>query len=108
MANEIKFLRSAVPGKAPTTAQLGLGQLALNTYDGKAYIKKSVEGVESIVELGATPAATPALDLLTSKKVISQDLTIEAGYNAMSIHDVEVADGVTVTVPVDSTWLVIG
>ena len=31
----IKFKRSAVAGKKPTIEQLPLGELAINTYDGK-------------------------------------------------------------------------
>jgi hypothetical protein len=50
MANTIKIKRSAVEGKAPTTGDLDLGELALNTYDGKLYTKKD-NGTASIVEL---------------------------------------------------------
>ena len=39
MANTIKIKRSAVPSKIPTTADLALGELAINTYDGKVYLK---------------------------------------------------------------------
>jgi hypothetical protein len=39
-------------GSAPTTNQLGIGDIVVNTYDGKAYIKKLVNNVQSIVELG--------------------------------------------------------
>ena len=35
----IKMKRSAVAGKIPTTAQLDLGELAVNTRDGKIYLK---------------------------------------------------------------------
>lgn len=52
MANIIKAKRSAVPGKVPATTDLALGEIGINTYDGKAYIKKDVGGVESIVALG--------------------------------------------------------
>ena len=45
--------RSSVAGKIPTTSQLELGEIAVNTYDGKTYIKKSVVGEESVVEIGA-------------------------------------------------------
>jgi hypothetical protein len=37
---QIKLRRSAVPGKVPTTEQLALGELALNTYDGKLFVKR--------------------------------------------------------------------
>ena len=52
MANTILLKRSATPGRAPTTAQLALGEIAINTYDGRLYIKKTVSGVSSIVEIG--------------------------------------------------------
>lgn len=51
MANKLTLKRSAVPNKVPTTADLDLGEIAINTYDGKAYMKKNVNGVESIVLL---------------------------------------------------------
>ena len=53
MSQTILIKRSSVSGKTPTTAQLSLGELALNTYDGKIFLKKNVLGVESIVEIGA-------------------------------------------------------
>ena len=58
MAQTIKLRRSATAGATPTTAQLELGEVAINTYDGKMYIKKSVGGTDSIVEIGSglTPA----------------------------------------------------
>ena len=52
MANLIKLKRSAVAGKAPAVGDLELGELALNTYDGKLYAKKD-NGTASIVEIGA-------------------------------------------------------
>jgi len=52
MANTIKIKRSAVPSKVPATGDLDLGELALNTYDGKLYTKKD-NGTATIVEIGA-------------------------------------------------------
>ena len=51
MANTLKLKRSAVPGKVPTTTDLQLGEIAVNTYDGKAYMKKD-DGTASIVQIG--------------------------------------------------------
>ena len=42
-----------VSGSIPTVNQLALGDIALNTYDGKAYIKKVVANAQTIVELGS-------------------------------------------------------
>lgn len=49
---DIKFKRSAVAGKVPATTDLELGQLAINTFDGKLFIKKD-NGTPAIVEVGA-------------------------------------------------------
>ena len=54
-ANVVKFKRSAVAGKIPATTDLNLGELALNTYDGRIYLKKSVASVESVVTLEQLP-----------------------------------------------------
>ena len=53
MAQTIKLKRSSTSGRIPTTSDLELGEVAINTYDGKMYIKKSVSGTESIVEIGS-------------------------------------------------------
>ena len=45
MATPIRIKRSAVPGKKPTTDQLQLGELALNFYDGKVFLKQDQGGV---------------------------------------------------------------
>ena len=57
MANTIKIKRSAVPSKIPTTADLALGELAINTYDGKVYLKLD-DGTESIVLVNPTGVGT--------------------------------------------------
>ena len=43
---DIKLKRSATAGKIPLTTDLDLGEIAINTYDGKLYIKKDVGGTE--------------------------------------------------------------
>ena len=45
----IKIKRSSVPGKIPTTASLPLGEIALNTNDGKVYIQQDSVGIGSTV-----------------------------------------------------------
>jgi hypothetical protein len=47
----LKFKRSAVPAKVPALNDLALGELAINTYDGKVYTKKD-DGTPAIVEIG--------------------------------------------------------
>jgi len=48
-ASIIKLKRSSVPGKKPTVNDLPLGELGLNTNDGKVYIQKDSVGVGSTV-----------------------------------------------------------
>lgn len=66
MANLIKIKRSNVPGKIPTTTDLELGELALNTHDGKLFIKKN-DGSDSIVEIGASAGNPVANNLYVAK-----------------------------------------
>jgi hypothetical protein len=67
MSTLIKLRRSAVAGRVPTTAQLELGELAINTQDGKIFIKQydSVSNTENIIEFSADPN-----DLLTLIKTV--------------------------------------
>jgi hypothetical protein len=55
---QILIKRSAVAAKVPATADIALGELAINTYDGKLYLKKSVAGVETVVQVG-DPTTAP-------------------------------------------------
>lgn len=53
--NQVFFKRSAVQGKKPLANNINLGQLAINTYDGRLYTKRSYldansSPVEAIVE----------------------------------------------------------
>jgi len=50
MSNTLLIKRSAVPGSVPTTANLALGELAVNTYDGRLFTKVDT-GTPSIFEL---------------------------------------------------------
>jgi hypothetical protein len=102
MANLIKLKRSAVAGKAPATTDLELGELALNTYDGKLYTKKD-NGTASIVELSGGGGGGPIAE---TAQVISQNLELSAGSNGFSVGPVEVAASYAVTVPANATWLI--
>ena len=113
MANVVKFKRSAVAGKAPATTDLQLGELALNTYDGRLYLKKSVSSVETVVTLQPFPTGGTNGQLLqtdasgnlswvtagaaTAVSYTSQSLTTEqqaqarSNIGAVSMEDVWVA-----------------
>lgn len=48
MSTNIKLKRSSVAGNVPTTSQLSLGELAINTVDGAIYSKKSDNSIFTI------------------------------------------------------------
>jgi hypothetical protein len=50
---KIRIKRTAVPGKFPTVEQLDLGELAINTFEGKLFLKQNQNGTESIVDVGS-------------------------------------------------------
>lgn len=52
MANTLKIKRSAVEGKTPLTTDLQLGEVAINTYDGKLFLKRNDGTNDFIVEVG--------------------------------------------------------
>ena len=54
--SDIRLRRSAVAGAIPSAANLNLGELALNTADGKMYMKKSLGGTDTVVEIGGGTA----------------------------------------------------
>ena len=57
MAQTIKLKRSNTSGAVPTTSQLSVGELALNTRDGKIYMRKYVDGTtgnDTITLIGDT------------------------------------------------------
>ena len=51
MSNTIILKTTAVEGKVPGLSQIALGEVAINTFDGKMFIKKD-NGVVSILEVG--------------------------------------------------------
>ena len=68
MSTNILLRRSAVAGRIPTTAQLNLGELAINTADGKIYFKKydAVANTESIIDISSNlDAAAILAELIT-------------------------------------------
>ena len=80
----IRLKRSSTPNKAPTISQLGVGEIALNTYDAELYAIRDRIGIGSdIVRLGAGATVTNILyvtkdgkDTNTGKKLGDAKATI--------------------------------
>jgi hypothetical protein len=103
MANTVKVRRSATPSAVPTVGQLALGEIAVNTYDGKMFIKKDVSGTQTIVEItgggGATITQAIAGDTGTDNVTLGTDtLTFVGGTGITSA-----VTNNTVTMDIDST-----
>jgi hypothetical protein len=59
MSNQfLKLRRSAVPGKIPETSSLDLGELAINTFDGQLFLKKSGSQGPIVTVVGSTGSFT--------------------------------------------------
>jgi hypothetical protein len=71
MANTVVLKRSAVPNKTPTTSDLALGELALNTNDGNLFFKKDASGTQSILSV----ATLTGTQTLTNKTLDAAVLT---------------------------------
>lgn len=52
MANTLKVKQSSQQYKVPTLSDLSLGEIAINTFDGKMYIRRD-NGTASIIQIGA-------------------------------------------------------
>ncbi|AVH85346.1 hypothetical protein RsoM2USA_418 [Ralstonia phage RsoM2USA] len=59
MSNKLLIKRSSTSGKVPTIADIVVGELAMNTYDGRLFMHIN-NGSDSIIEIGAlnSPAFT--------------------------------------------------
>ena len=57
MAQVVKLKRTAVQGKIPTTSSLELGELAINTYDGRIFFEKD-NGTPTIEQIVTSNSVT--------------------------------------------------
>ena len=94
MAQVIKLKRSSSQGAQPSTSDLALGEVGINTYDGKVYIKKN-DGSDSIIEVGAD------VNRYTSKTV-STSIVLDADTHYLVGKGTIINNGITLTIPVDS------
>lgn len=70
----IKIRRSATAGKVPKTTDLALGELAINTADGKIFLKKLFFGQESIVTFEKQLTAGTGVTIVAGEINIGQDV----------------------------------
>lgn len=79
MAQTIKIKRSAVAGKIPTTTDIALGELALNTNDGKLFMLKN-NGVDAPSVIDVSSGADLTLYVQKSGATMTGLLTGNGGF----------------------------
>ena len=97
MSQTIVLKRSAQPGKVPDTSSINLGEIAVNTYDGKIFFKRSgsIESVQSIVTTDSTTTGSIYLTQTGSFGEIAaaQDANIQrdvfVGRDIITIGDID-------------------
>ena len=79
--SSILLKRSGVAGSVPTTTSLQVGEIALNTYDGKAFLHKSgsTDEVVEFVVAGATVTGSISLSGDVSASIVSASTFIGNG-----------------------------
>ena len=109
MAQLVKLKRTSVEGRKPTTSTIALGELAINTFDGKIYFEKD-NGSPAILEVATEQSYyfyTSSYDSryvnLTGNESIAGNKTFSN--NVIITGDLSV-EGTTTTI--DSTTLNIG
>jgi hypothetical protein len=68
----IKLRRSATANAIPTTSNLDLGELALNTNDGKLYLKTTEGSLDSVIQVGSSTDS-----YFKVRKSVTQTLTVK-------------------------------
>lgn len=93
------FLASDIAPSTPIS-----GDLWLNTLDGTLYIYYTDVDTSQWVEFTGSGYQPSILETL---QTIQSSYTVTSNYNALSVGPVEVGAGCSVTVPVNSTWMVL-
>jgi len=98
MAQVIKLKRSSTEGAAPSTSDLALGEVGINTYDGKVYIKKD-DGTASIIQVGTSSESviTTTTTTATANQTTVTGLTYTVGLLNVYLNGVKLVVGVDVT-----------
>jgi len=80
MANKIIIKRTSTQGRVPTTSDLDLGELAINTYGGRLYAKKN-DGSASVIDLTENDTVSLSGDATGSGKT---SITVTLANTAVS------------------------
>ena len=105
MATTIKIKNSSTTGSVPAAGDLVQAELAINLADRKIFSKTSGG---TVVELSGGARGAGSDDVFyENSQVVTASYTITSGKNAMTTGDITINDGVTVTVPSGSRWVIL-
>jgi hypothetical protein len=113
MAQNILLKRSGVAGKTPTTSSLSVGEIALNTYDGKVFLHKS-GSAESIEQIVVTNSITTGSITLTQtgsfgEIVVTNDANVAGGVyvtgDIVGNGDIDIAGAVSASIVSASVFI---
>jgi hypothetical protein len=100
MAQIVKLKRTSVSGKIPSTSNLQLGELAVNTYDGRVFLEKD-SGTPSIQEFLTTNTEHPITgsvtlngDISATNITLSGNLTVEGTTTTIDSTNLNIGDNI--------------
>jgi hypothetical protein len=106
MSNKIQLKRNSTTGAVPSTTALSAGEVAINTYDGKLFFKKTVGAVDTIVTLQENPyTAGTGVNISGGTVSIGQDVATSASpdFAGLNISPSGYADSLKVAATGDVT-----
>jgi len=92
----IKLRRSATTGAIPSTAQLELGEVAINTHDGKMLFKRDASGNLSIREVGLADRADNVFYVSESGNDANDGSTVAEAYLTLDEALANASSGTTI------------
>jgi hypothetical protein len=104
MAQIIRLKRSTSSGSKPTTGSLQTGEIAINVYDGKAFIRKS-GSVDEVVEFVTTNTHTAVVGNINISGSITASYFVGDGSQLTNIT-VDQAATIQKSFTNQSTWIV--
>jgi len=87
MSSIVQLKRSALSGKVPGTGSLNLGELALNTYDGKIFFRRSgsTDTIQEVVTTNVVNTGSVTLTGTLTAESIRTNLT--ASFGSLKVND---------------------
>ena len=103
MAQIVKLKRTAISGKIPNISNLELGELAMNTYDGRIFFEKSSseESIQEILTTNSHPYAVTG-SIYLNGAVTASHFKGDGSQLTNLPTDISIAEATTVTASYDS------